>query len=128
MLRLLLAIPLLLGACEKDETISGFTDPQAVYTLQEIDGAHFPARATITFPEPGQVSGKGPCNSYGASQNAPYPWLELGPILATRASCGDLKHEIKFFKALSKMTLIEAFGDTVILRNDANAEMVFIRR
>ncbi len=125
MFRLFLSIPILLAACLKDETVSGYADPGATYQLVEMDGAAFDARATISFPEQGSVTGKGPCNSYGASQSAPYPWLEIGAIRATRAACSDLALENQFFAALSGMSQIETFGDTVILRDDDGREMIF---
>ena len=125
MLRFFLFIPILLAGCLKDETVSGYADPGASYQLVEMDGAAFNARATISFPEQGSITGKGPCNSYGASQSVPYPWFEIGPIRATRAACSDLTLEIEFFTALSGMSQIEAFGDTVILREDDGREMIF---
>ncbi|MGR3291115.1 MAG: META domain-containing protein [Paracoccaceae bacterium] len=128
MLRLFLILPILLAACLNDETISGYTDPDAVYHLEELGGSVFTARATISFPEQGRIAGKGPCNSYSASQNAPYPWLELGLIAATRAACSDLATERAFFQTLGQMTLIEVLGDIVILRNDARREMIFRSR
>ncbi|MGR3291722.1 MAG: META domain-containing protein, partial [Paracoccaceae bacterium] len=78
--------------------------------------------------EQGRIAGKGPCNSYSASQNAPYPWLELGLIAATRAACPDLAAEREFFQALGGMTQIEVLGDLLILRNDAGDEMIFRAR
>ncbi len=125
MLRLFLSIPILLAGCQKDETVSGYADPDATYQLVEMDGAVFNARASISFPEQGSVTGKGPCNSYGANQSAPYPWIEIGPIRATRAACSDLALESQFFAALTGMSQIEAFGDTVILRDDEGREMIF---
>lgn len=125
MVRFALLLPLLLGVCHKDETISGYADPLATFALKELDGRMFPARATIAFPEEGRVRGEGPCNGYSAKQSVPYPWFQLGPILATRRACADLAQEIEFFAALEGVTLIEALGDTVILRNEASQEMVF---
>ena len=128
MLRLFLTLPILLTACLKDETVSGYANPEAVFHLQELDGAAFSARATISFPEAGNIRGQAPCNSYTANQSAPYPWLQLGPIAATRATCSEQQLETLFFKALAEMTLIEVLGETVILRNDADREMVFRTR
>jgi len=128
MLRLFLSLPILLAACLKDETVSGYTDADAVYFLETLDGSDFVATASISFPEAGSVRGRAPCNSYSASQSAPYPWLDLGPIAATRAACPELAAETVFFKALAGMSQIEAFGDLVILRNDAGQEMIFRSR
>lgn len=125
MFRLFLTLPIILSACLKDETVSGYADPQTVYSLQEISGTPFSAQATITFPQEGRVAGRAPCNSYSTSQSAPYPWLDLGPIAATRAACADLAQEKVFFTTLSQMTQIEVLDGLLILRNDANQEMVF---
>ena len=125
MIRYVLFLPLMLAACPKDETISGYTDPAASFALTEIDGNPFNANANISFPEKGIVRGDGPCNGYSAEQTVPYPWFQLAPIRATRRACPDLDREAAFFAALQDMTLIEALGNTVILRNDAGREMVF---
>ena len=126
MLRVALFLPLLLAACPKDETISGFADSSAIYALAELDGQRFAPRATISFPQEGLVKGNGPCNGYSAEQTVPYPWFKLSAIRATRRACPDLSREVEFLAALSEMTLIEASGDTLILRNDAGREMVFL--
>lgn len=125
MLRLILAISFLLSACEKDETVSGFVDPEMTYHLVEINGAKFAPKASIQFPETGAITGKSPCNSFGGKQSAPYPWLEFGPFRATRRACGKGSGEREFFAALGSMTEVEAFDDTLILRNEDGGEMVF---
>jgi len=121
-------IPLtLLGltSCGPDETISGYATPDATYTLTELDGAPFPANATIRFPETGQVTGTAPCNQYNAAQTAPYPWFALGPIAATRRACTDLAAEQQFFEALATMTIAEVAGTTLILSHTDGGQMVF---
>jgi heat shock protein HslJ len=125
MFRLILAIPLALSACQKDESVSGFVNPDQEFQLVEIDGKPFSARATIQFPENGQVTGHGPCNRYGTEQSAPYPWLELGGIRATRMDCPDIGLESEYFKTLGTMSQIEALDDTLILRDETGGEMVF---
>lgn len=125
MLRLFLTLPFLLAACLKDETISGYVDQNATFALMEMNGLPFDGRATVSFPEHGVVAGNAPCNSYSAEQSAPLPWFKLGPIRSTRMACPDLQMESAFFAALSRMTLIEALGNVVILRNDDGEEMVF---
>ena len=73
MYRYLLILPLFLAACHEDETVSGYTEPDVTYGLIELDGRAFGASATISFPETGRIRGAGLCNSFNASQNAPYP-------------------------------------------------------
>ena len=124
MRRLPLLLALALPACA-DETISGYADPSAIYRLTELYGQSVTAHATITFPDQGQARGVAPCNSWSASQTAPYPWFRLGPIAATRRACADLVNEQRFFDALSGMTLAEVQGPVLILSNDDGREMVF---
>ena len=108
-----------------DETVSGYADPAAVYRLKEIGGEAFAARATITFPEEGQIVGEAPCNRWSAGQSAPYPWFDPGPIAATKRACADLVAETRFFQVLAAMTLAEVQGPVLILSNDDGVQMVF---
>lgn len=125
MLRLFLSLPILLAACLKDETVSGYVDQNTLFRLVELDASPYPGTATISFPETGLVRGQGPCNTYAAEQSAPYPWFSIGPIRATRRACAALEQETQFFRALESMTLIEAFGTALILRDEDGREMVF---
>jgi heat shock protein HslJ len=118
------AAALLLSAC-KDETISGYADAGAIWSLVELDGSAFQASATLNFPEKGRIVGNAPCNSYSGTQTAPYPWFETGPILSTKRACADLDAETAFFAALSEMRIAEVSGSTLILSNEAGREMVF---
>ena len=79
----------------------------------------------MQFPSKGKIAGKAPCNSYSATMTDPYPWFEIGPIAATRMACPALDAETTFFNALASMSQSEILGGTLILRNDAGAEMVF---
>ena len=105
--------------------MSGYADPDVIYRLAEIDGTAFTANATIAFPEQGVARGEAPCNIWSATQSAPYPWLDLGPIAATRRACPDLDAETAFFEALGAMALAEVQGPVLILSNDQGREMVF---
>lgn len=126
-------IPLLiaitaLSACSRDESISKFANPLAIYHLVTLDDLGFPTRATISFPEEGRVVGQAPCNSYFATQTVPYPWFGLEGIGATRMGCPDLALESEFFDALEGMTLAEVAGDTLILSNSVGRKLVFVAR
>ena len=120
-----LLIALAMTGCKSDETISGYTDTNAVWTLTELGGKPFTARATISFPAKGRVSGKAPCNSYSGTQTAPLPWFKMGPIMSTKMACPDLAAEYEFLSNLEVMTLAETAGNTLILSNDTGLEMVF---
>ncbi|NNE81738.1 MAG: META domain-containing protein [Silicimonas sp.] len=121
---LVLSLVLPFAGCA-DETVSGYADPDAVYVLAEIDGKAFDARASISFPETGRAFGEAPCNRWSADQTAPYPWLALGPIAATRRACLAMADEQVFFAALADMTLVEVQGDTLILSSEDGTEMIF---
>ncbi|WGH79207.1 META domain-containing protein [Jannaschia ovalis] len=121
-----LALLLLLAACRGDETISGYSDRATVWRLTELDGAPFAAPATLRFPEPSLALGAGPCNVFRAAQSAPYPWLEIGPVAATRRACPALEAETRYFAALEAMTLAEASDRVLILSDAAGREMVFV--
>jgi len=125
---LMILLMLTATACRPDETLSGFADASAVWQLAELDGQPFTARATLRLPEPGQVAGHGPCNSFGAALNAPYPRFALGPIRATRMACADLDLEATYFAGLAAMTLAEVAGDRLILSDTAGRSMVFRRQ
>ena len=101
----------LTGCVFGDETVSGYADREAVWQLKEIGGIAFDASASLQFPEKGQISGSGPCNSFTAIQTVPYPWLNVQALAATRKACVDLDDEQQFFSALQAMTLAEVSGD-----------------
>jgi len=120
-----LLIPLALSACKYDESISGYTNWNATWTLVELDGRPFTARATIAFPSKGKVTGQAPCNTFTSAQTVPLPWFKLGPILSTKMACPDIAAEQGFFQALEAMTIAEVLGDTMILSTEDGREMVF---
>lgn len=122
-LALLATLPVL-AACRGDETVAAYGGGQT-WVLQELDGAAFPARATLAFPAPGRIAGMAPCNSYSAAMTVPYPWFETGPLAVTRQACPDLAAETAFLTALQSMAYSEVSGRLLILSNDAGREMVF---
>ncbi len=124
MLRFTLPLILLIPAC-KDETLSGYADPKAVYVLAEIGGLAYPARATLSFPKAGGIAGEAPCNSYSGALTVPLPWFGVEALAATRRACPELAAEGAFFAALQAMTLAEVAGEVLILSDDAGREMVF---
>lgn len=124
-----LAALVLLAACG-DETVFDVVDRDATYVLTELDGAPFPARATIRFPAPGRIAGEGPCNSYTAAQSAPHPWFEPGPVAATRRACldaGDAGAEAEFFRALSLMRQADVSGPVLRLTDTGRRKIMVFR-
>ena len=125
--RILAALGLMayLPNCGGDETLTGYGAADVEWQLQEIAGERFAARATLSFPEEGKLSGDAPCNSYTGRQTAPYPWFQATDIAVTRRACPDLPAETRFLQELGAMTLAEVVGDTLILSDDDGREMVF---
>lgn len=120
-------LPVLLGFCAPDETISGYADREATWRLTHLGDAAFTAKATISFPDKGAVLGAGPCNSFRATQGVPYPWIEIGQIAATRRACPELDLEQQYFAALRSATLAEVSGTVLILTAEDGIELVFER-
>lgn len=120
-----LALLLSLSACREDETVRAYGGADRIWELKELNGAPFPATATLTFPKEDEIAGNGPCNHYFGAMQAPYPWFEAGPIGSTRRACPDLAAETTFLNALEAATLSEVAGDILILSNTDGLEMVF---
>ena len=125
-MRLILsAAVIVLSACQGDETVSAYGAAGKTWVLREIDNAPFSARATLAFPEPGQISGQGPCNGFSANLRVPYPWFDAENLVSTKTACPDLAQETRYFQSLDDMSLIEVLGDVMLLSNDAGRQMVF---
>ena len=122
-----LALALATGACIADETMTTEPETGSAWELLRLDGAPFPARATLTFPEPGLVAGLAPCNSFSGDLLAPLPAFHLGPARVTRRACADLPAEGRFFAALGAVTMAAVQGDTLTLSAPGGPEMIFAR-
>ena len=120
---ILLATALLVG-CQKDETIAGQTTPDTIWVLTNLNDAPFEGRFTIQFGENGAVSGQMDCNRYTATQTAPLPWFELGPIASTKALCPAAQSEQAFSKTLGAAETAELQGN-VLLISGPEGELVF---
>ena len=125
MFKFTLILTLALTGCLKDETISGRTAPSDVWVLSLIGEAAVTERITIRFPEQGRVTGEVPCNSYFAEQSAPLPWIDLGPIGATRRACPALELETRYFGLLERMALVETLGDALLMTADDGMTLTF---
>jgi heat shock protein HslJ len=121
----LIATCICLAGCDRDETLRAYGAADKLWQVTELRDAPFTARATLSFPEKGRITGTGPCNKFTASQEVPYPWFRAGPISATRMACPDLEAETAFFTALSAATLSEVVGNKLILSNDAGVLLLF---
>jgi heat shock protein HslJ len=121
----LLSALLGLALCERDETLSAYGAADKTWTAVELNGAPVSFTATITFPEPGRIEGRGPCNQFSAEQRVPYPWFEAGPIAATRRACPELAAERAYLDAIAAATISEVAGNTLLLSDDDGVLLVF---
>jgi heat shock protein HslJ len=120
----LIAATALLAAC-RDETLTGYGAADKIWVLSTLNQEPFEARATLSFPDAGKLSGQAPCNGYQGEQTAPYPWFQAGALITTRMICPDQPAEDIYLQTLAEMTEAEVAGDVLILRNEAGLEMVF---
>lgn len=116
---------LVLAGCLRDESVTGYAP--GIWHLETINAAQIGTGAAITLDltERGRISGRGPCNAYSATQTAPYPWFEPGPIVSTRAACPELDTEQAYLTALTRMSLAEVSGPVLILSNDTGETLEF---
>ncbi|WEF23842.1 META domain-containing protein [Paracoccus sp. S3-43] len=117
----LTAAALALAACEPTPPVSaddrGFI-PGGDYALVGMDGATVPLRnMTLTIAET-SVSGRGPCNGYGAKNNAELPLVALSPLQRTNVDCGkNATIENRFFQVLQAATEMEYYGGVLKVKS-----------
>ena len=128
MIRAILLLTLTMTACQADETISGYTDPDAIWILTDLNGKSPQSELTLTFPERGTIAGRAPCNRYFGAQTKPLPWFETGPIASTKMSCPNLDEESQYFQTLEKSKLAEVSKTTLILSNDTGPLLTYKRQ
>ncbi|MBO9472967.1 META domain-containing protein [Shimia sp. R10_1] len=121
----LLAISLGIAACAPSETVTQYGGADYKWQLQQIDGAAVNYAASLTLGDSGKVMGDGPCNSFLATQDAPYPWINIQVDVVEQIYCPDIDREEAFLTALQEMSLVEVSGPNMVMSNDAGREMVF---
>ncbi|GGF55440.1 hypothetical protein GCM10011402_04280 [Paracoccus acridae] len=92
--------------------------PGGDYALVGMDGATVPLRnMTLTIGEK-SVSGRGPCNGYGAINNAELPLVALSPLQKTNVPCGkNTTIENRFFEVLQSATEMEYYGGVLKVKS-----------
>lgn len=96
------------------------------WTLLAIDGVVIDAPASLRLSPSGEITGKAPCNGYGARNSAVLPALAVGPIRATKMACDKLAEEQAFFDALGQMTEVRLEGGHLVLSNADGRTMEFV--
>ena len=114
-----------LGACQSDETLTGYGALNKDWHLVEARGLSQAPKARIHFPQPGKITGQAPCNSYFTTQNAPYPWFETGLLGVSKIACPALKAEQQYFALLGQARQAEVLGNILILSDDAGPLLTF---
>ncbi len=122
------ALLLMLTVFRPDETLRRYGGADITWEVVTLRGVPFDAPATITFPSRNKVTGTGPCNSFTSTNTTPYPWIELGPIAATRRTCGDIIAESRFFEALRKARVAVIEDNRLILSTEEHELLVFTAR
>jgi len=64
------------------------------------------ARATLSFPEPGQVAGLGSCNRFSGTVTIDQDRMRFGPLAATKMACPEaiMDQERRYLAALGRAT------------------------
>lgn len=121
-----LAATAALAACEDPQprtSVAGI--PMGDYVMVGIGNGTVPLRnVTLTLTE-NAVSGRGPCNSYGANNAAELPQLAVSNFTTTERSCEFQELEDRFFNALRQANEIEYFGG--VLRVKGPTWLIFER-
>lgn len=113
------ALALLVAGCT-----SGPSE-QTRWVLSTVNGAPYPARATLRFAHAGEVYGQAPCNSYRAPLTKAAPAFDVGTVISTRAICPDGAAEQQYFFLLSRMERSDMRNGRLTLSNAAGQSMVF---
>lgn len=125
-----LALPLALAACVETPVEVPPPGPAPVETfgIVSLDGARFPAKATISFPKPGVAAGRAVCNRWSGTQTATPPAFRLRAVTTTEMACNGMALEPVFLRALTEMTRIDRLDNRIILSNGKGRTMVFRRQ
>lgn len=125
---LILALILAFTVLQPDETLRRYGAADHTWHLETLNGTPFGAEASLTFPSRNVITGKGPCNIFRTTNITPYPWIEVGPIAATRRACPDLSAEQAFFAALEAARTVVIKDGVMTLSDEDRPLMVFKAR
>lgn len=107
-----------LAACGPAGTVGGSGGiPTGEYVLVGMDGGTVPLRNVTLVVEPGSVSGRGPCNTYSATNEAALPAMQLTPIVSTQMMCKDMRLETRFLSTLQSATEMEFYGGVLKVKS-----------
>lgn len=93
-------------------------DRTSLWTLTGIDGTLVTFTATLDLSEPGRLSGRAPCNSYGGRLGGDGHAFLPGPILSTKMACDGLADENLYLQALQMVESSALAGDELTLTGE----------
>ena len=85
-----------------DETLAGYMPKNTVWQLTEMDGV-----------------------AVSAHQTAPYPWIRIERLVATKRACPNLALETRYLTQLQSMTLSEISGPVLLLSTETGDTLAF---
>ena len=109
----------------RDETLSAFVEPGAVYRLEEMGRLPVTDEVLVTFPNQWRIVWQTPCARYQAKLMVPHPWFELAAVRITSSSCAREGIDDQVARALGDMNLADAHAEVLILYSTAGDELVF---
>lgn len=104
----------LMTACAVTGSGSAGMPPAGNYLVVSIDGNAAPEGTTMQIGEDHRVSGKGPCNRYGAQITEANGALAILAVSQTRMACVDparMSGDARFATALQSLTSYRSLSD-----------------
>ena len=115
-----------LSGCQVNPTASLDSVVGPVWVVQTLDGAAFPAAATLRFPPDGRLRGKAPCNRYFGPVEITGSVITIGPLASTKMACKNFSDDYSYLAALGSMNQMRMGSDRLILTGPTGSEMVFV--
>lgn len=95
------------------------------WTLASLDGRAPSTAITLELSASGAVTGRAPCNTYGATLLEFDPEFRLGPIRATRRACPALREESAYLALLGAARQATVTEDGLVLAAPDGRALVF---
>ncbi|HUF36806.1 MAG TPA: META domain-containing protein [Gemmatimonadales bacterium] len=109
----------LAGCTQRSPAPDGTNLPGTAWRLEDLGGAGVVDRveATLEFPEPGKVAGKGSCNRFFGSVEISGASISFGPMGSTRMACVEavMNQEAKYLEALQAAERYEIEGTVLLI-------------
>ncbi len=127
MLPLFLTLPIFLTGTVPEVVAEapGFPKASTVWSLAEINGALYTSATSLTFPNPGEMAGRGPCNSFQGRIDGGAEDFRIVDLRVTRQTCVGQANETAFFDTLNDMTRIEMEEAMLVMHGADGIRMVF---